>query len=124
MAPKRYILITVTAGILCGLITAFTFFNHSWSSIFLWGCSALLVTYFSPDKKSAAIGGAFFGFLTIATWIAAAFRGTPDKIPQLMILIAISGAIAAIAGAIGSFIFYLLLDKFRHKKNSSNISES
>jgi hypothetical protein len=116
MAPKRYILIAAVVGILCGLITAFTFFNHSWNSIFLWGGSALLVTYFSPDKKSAAIGGAFFGFLTIATWIAVAFRGTPDKIPQLIMLICISGAIAAIAGAIGSFIFYLLLDKFKFKK--------
>ncbi len=110
---SRYNLIAGFVGVLCGLITTFTFFNHSWFSIFLWGGVALVITYFSPHKKTAAIGGALYGFLTIATWLATAFRGSSDKILQLILIIIIAGAIGAAAGALGSFVSYIVIKKFK-----------
>jgi hypothetical protein len=115
MSNKLYFLISALIGIVTGFVTIYSIFQHSWTSIFLWVGVGLIVIYLSKSRKVGIWGAAIYSFITISSWLLTGFKGTPDKLPQLFLIILIASTLCALAGALGAYLFYLLFRRSSDK---------
>lgn len=91
-------------GILVGYMSSITFFAHSWTALFLWGATGLLIGYFVPNKITSHLAGALFGVTLVASFLLFGFHGASDKFLGFLVLTTVLSIVGALCGLVVTYI--------------------
>jgi hypothetical protein len=87
------------AGALVGLVSAETFFAHSWTALIAWaGVGVLLGVVLSGKGVYAA--GLLYGFFVTVSFVAFGFHGANNKVGPLLVFAIALGAVGAVCGLV------------------------
>ncbi len=107
-------IVAVFLGISLGFLSSKMLFLQ-WFTLIPWCIAAVIIGYFSKNKKASLINGAIYGFLLGFIFMMGQYTGS-DPLTTKLFPFAVLGLVSAIFAMLLSFVGYLV--KVKIKKNS------
>ena len=107
-------LMSAILGAVVGLISAKTFFAHSWTALLPWGLIGLVVGYPAKTKKIVVMSGAIYGFILPVVFTLTGYQGSGPWKPAFFLLALVLGIVGAGCG----IALALIGQKFHHQPSA------
>ncbi len=92
------------AGIAAGLASLTPLLAGKWTNLILWAVVGLVIGLFASGRRAILLAGIVYGVFLSFTFLLAGFGGSPDKLPQFLVLTLGLSVVGALGGVVTVFI--------------------
>jgi|ERR1051325_1786533 apolipoprotein N-acyltransferase len=115
MKFKSIYLISILAGIACGIISNQRLFSGSVLNLIFWGVVGLILGFPQKEKREKVWSGLLYGFSVTISFLISGFNGAPNKLARFVMFSLFLSAIGAACGLVLVFLGARLKKLFRDK---------
>jgi hypothetical protein len=108
---NRMYAVAAAVGIVCGFISTRSLLAGTWWNVVFWALIGVSLGLFVHGRRDVRWTGIIYGIFLTLSFLLSGFQGTPDKLPEFFVLIAVLSIVGALCGWLVVFIGSL-----RHRK--------
>ncbi len=112
MKPRTAYFLAAIVGVVCGLISDYSFMAGSWLNLVFWALAGVLLGYLLGNEANLRGSGISFGLFLTLSFLLAGFQGASDQVPGFLLLTALLSLVGIVAGVASLWIGHWLGQKF------------
>jgi hypothetical protein len=90
----------VLVGAACGLASLSPWLAGQWANLIVWAVAGVALGLLAAGRRMIVGAGIVYGVCLSLTFLLGGFRGSPDKLPGLVVLTLALSVIGAIGGIV------------------------